>query len=327
VNVHHYPLATGIRPTPEFAKKGLASFAVNVGLKCDHHCTYCSSGSLLRCHPAFAQFGESPFGYGYAIVDPDMPEKVARDAKRSKKRGLVQLCTTVDAWAPAAKDLDLGRRCLEALLAEPGWTVRILTKNAAVADDFDLIAKYRDRVLVGISMTGTIDRTKPVSAIEPNASSIPDRMDALETAHRMGLRTYGMLCPLLPGIADRPDQIGQLVRLAEACGAEEIFVEPVNPRGAGLKNTEEALRRAGFHAEADAVARIRSRAAWSPYVVRLVQHVQHAVRHHSDVRKLRFLLYPSGLANEDAQEIRMDDEGVVWLTEDAPPRLHAVSVS
>ena len=276
--VHHYPLATGIRPTPEFAKKGLASFAVNVGLKCDHDCTYCSSGALLRCHPAFAQFGQSPFGFGYAIVDPDMPEKVACDAKRLRKRGLVQLCTTVDAWAPAARQLDLGRRCLEALLAEPGWTVRILTKNAAVADDFDLIAKHRDRVMMGISITGTIDRTKPVSAIEPNVSPISDRMAALEKARRMGIHTYGMLCPLLPGIADQPDQIGHLVRFAEACGAEEIFAEPVNPRGAGLKNTEQALSKAGFPAEADAVARIRSRAAWSPYVVRLVQNVQRAVR-------------------------------------------------
>ena len=69
-----------------------------------------------------------------------------------KKRGLVQLCTTVDAWAPEAQDYNLGRRCLEALLAEPGWTVRILTKNAAVSKDFDLIERHRDRVMVGISL-------------------------------------------------------------------------------------------------------------------------------------------------------------------------------
>jgi hypothetical protein len=68
------------------------------------------------------------------------------------KRGLVQLCTT-DGWAPEAQEHDLGRRCLHALLGQPGWTVRILTKNAVVAKDFDLVGQHRDRVLVGLSLT------------------------------------------------------------------------------------------------------------------------------------------------------------------------------
>ena len=127
----HHPLKSGIRDTPEFAKKGLAQYSVNVGLKCGHDCTYCSSGALLRCHKAFKTLGQDPFGMGYSIIDPDMPDKVAADAARIKKRGMIQLCTTVDAWAPAAQEHDLGRRCVEAILAQPGWTVRILTKNAA----------------------------------------------------------------------------------------------------------------------------------------------------------------------------------------------------
>lgn len=37
-----------------------------------------------------------------------------------------------DAWSPEAQEHDLGSRCLEAILAESAWMVRILTKNAAV---------------------------------------------------------------------------------------------------------------------------------------------------------------------------------------------------
>lgn len=133
LRIHRYPLATAIHRTPEFAKKRLADFSVNVGLKCGHGCTYCSSGAVLRCHKAFQELGESPFRDGYAIVDPDLPAKIAAESKRIRKRGVVQLCTTVDAWCPAAQQFGLGRRCLEALLSEPGWIVRILTKNAAVA--------------------------------------------------------------------------------------------------------------------------------------------------------------------------------------------------
>ena len=91
--------------------------------------------------------------------------------------------------------------------------MRILTKNAAVVEDFDLIKKHRDRVLVGLSLTATPDRESVISVVEPHASPISERMKALKKAAKLGLRTYGMLCPLLPGIADAPDQIDELVRV------------------------------------------------------------------------------------------------------------------
>ena len=228
LRIHHYPLATAIHRTPEFAKKKLAEFSVNVGLKCGHDCTYCSSGAVLRCHRAFQELGESPFKTGYAIIDPDIPEKVAQEAKRIRKRGIAQLCTTVDAWCPAAQEHELGRRCLEALLAEPDWTVRILTKNAAVTRDFDLIEKHRDRVLVGLSLTGTPEKDDVLGIVEPNASPVSERMQAMRQAHERGLRTFGMLCPLLPGIADAPEQVEELVVFLEQCCVEEVFVEAVN---------------------------------------------------------------------------------------------------
>jgi hypothetical protein len=61
---------------------------------------------------------ENPFGFGYAIVDPDSPRRIAKDAAKICKCGLIQLCTTVDAWAPEAQERDLGRKCLEAILEE-----------------------------------------------------------------------------------------------------------------------------------------------------------------------------------------------------------------
>jgi DNA repair photolyase len=88
-------------------------------------------------------------------------------ARKISRRGLIQLCTTVDAWAPEAQELRLGRRCLEAILAEP------------------------------------------------YASPISERLTVLKKAHKLGLRTYGMLCPLLPGIADLPEQIDDLVRFVK----------------------------------------------------------------------------------------------------------------
>lgn len=310
---YNYSLTTGIRPSPEFDKKGLAQYAVNVGLRCGHDCTYCSSRAMLRCHTAFKQPDRKAFATGFSIVDPDMPEKVAKDAKNISRRGLVQLCTTVDAWSPEAQQFSLGRRCLEAILAEPGWTVRILTKNAAVVEDFDLIRKHRDRVLVGLSLTATPDRESVISVVEPHASPISQRMEALRKAARRGLRTYGMLCPLLPGIADAPEQINELVRFVADCGAEEVFSEAVNARGNSLTLTEKTLRDNGFVDESKAISDIRKRTVWSAYVVDLLVNIQKAMRQHMTTKQMRFLLYPKGLVAQDRQAIERDDAGVIWL--------------
>lgn len=319
MRIHITSLRNGITRTSEFERKGLAAFAVNVGTKCGHDCRYCSTGALLRMHRSFQLAHENPFGLGYAIIDPTTPDRVARDACARRQRGLIQLCTTVDAWAPEAQQYNLGRKCLEAILAEPDWTVRILTKNAAVQNDFDLIQKHQQRVLVGLSLTAPPDKTAVIRAVEPRASTIPERMAALQKAHRLGLRTYGMYCPLLPGIADDAGAIQQLIEFGVRCGAEEVFVEPVNARGPGLKATESALRQANFVPEADAVANIRSKEGWSSYATRLLNNVQQALRTLGALDKLRFLLYPSRLTAADERWIRAHSQGVRWLGKDREP--------
>ena len=311
--VHQTTLRNGITRSKEFEKKGLAAYAINVGTKCGHGCLYCSTGAMLRTHRSFRCAGESPYGTGFAIVDPSTPERVTRDARRKRERGMVELCTYSDAWSPEAQEHDLGRRCLEAILSEPDWSVRILTKNAAVLRDFDVVERHRDRVLVGLSLTGTPDKSKVLKALEPNASTISKRMAALQAAHARGLRTYAMLCPLLPGISDSPEQIDELVRFSVAHQAEEIFAEPVNPRGPGIRMGQEALQSMGALSEAAAIGRVRGHRAWSEYVLNLTRRVQSAVRRHYEIRKLRFLLYPSGLGPEHRRQIRKNSAGVVWL--------------
>jgi DNA repair photolyase len=164
-----------------------------------------------------------------------------------------------------------------------------------VTKDFDVMEKHRDRVLVGLSITGTPAQEAVLKVIEPYASPIRERMAALREAHARGLRTYGMLCPILPGIADSAEQIDELVRFACECGAEEIFAEAVNPRGRGLVLTQKALAEHGYGRQAEAIGAVRNRVCWSRYVVDLIRHLQGSVRRFYDINKLRFLLYPGGL--------------------------------
>ena len=313
MKTYTYNLKTGINKSPEFKKKGLADFSCNTGLKCGHGCKYCSTGAMLRAHPAFKKFGVSAFKEGFSIVDPDSPVRAAKNAKRKRKRGTVQLCTTVDTWSPEAQKYDLGRKCLKAILSQPDWKVRILTKNAAVEKDFDIIEKYKDRVLFGISITAPPQESEIISVIEPNASTIKERLKVMDEAVDRGFKTYAMFCPVLPGISDEPYHVEQLVKLAAHWGAKEVFTEPVNPRGAGLIHTQKALYSAGFYGQAGCVENVRFKDRWSWYVVKLLRNFQESMRKYYDINKLRFLLYPARIHPTDMNWIKKDDTGVIWL--------------
>jgi DNA repair photolyase len=192
--------------------------------------------------------------------------------------------------------------------------VRILTKNAAVVRDFDVCQQYRDRVRVGISLTATPEKEHLIKLIEPNASLIGERMEAMRTAHGLGLRTYAMLCPLLPGISDSPQDISALVDFARQIGAEEIFVEALNGRGNSVGETARVLQAAGHIDAANATQSILFRKGWSKYAADLTLTTQAAVQQvYGELSKLRVLLYGNCLTAEDRARIQQSAEGVRWL--------------
>ena len=86
--VYYYMLVGGTNRSLDFAKKFLAEFAVNVGLACGNCCTYCSSRPILRCQPDSRILQLSRFEQGYPLVATGSIERVGRDARRMKKRGL-----------------------------------------------------------------------------------------------------------------------------------------------------------------------------------------------------------------------------------------------
>jgi len=309
-------LIEGIRRNAEFKKKGLADFSANVGVRCSHGCKYCFGKCLPPSNKRCKELGIEPTEMSLAIVDPDSVARITRDAKRFKgRRGIIQFCATVDGWAPESKKRDLGRKCLEGILAEPDWVVRILTKNAAVAEDFDVCERYRDRVLVGISLTGTVGKQDMIKTIEPYASLISERMEAMREAHRRGLKTYGMLCPLLPGVSDSYADVLKLVEFTKEVGCEEVFCEAVNARSDAFEATRAALEQAGYTAEASRIQQIASDdAQWSQYAADLGENVHKAMTQvYGDASKLRYLLYGEKVTAADRAQLQALGDSVKWL--------------
>ena len=313
LNVYEQSKKAGISETPEFKKKGLCNYAVNVGLICGHQCTYCSSGAMLRTHPTFADIQQTSFRKGYAIVDPNTLARISQNPPKLTKDDVVQLCTLDDAWSPEAQKHGLGRKCLQFLLEETPAQVRILTKNAAVADDFDILKKHRKRVIVGLSTGVPASREDIAAVVEPNASPIRDRLAALKEANKMGLRTYGMICPCLPGVADSETALDEMFDAVLECNVEDIWLEPVNHRPPVLIATSLALRDAGLDADAQAIDTIRKTADWSVYATALIKTAIGIADRHGVLDKLHVLLYPKKLSDEDKAKLKRCKRGIIWL--------------
>ena len=310
---HVYPLKVGITRSKKFERKLLATHAVNVGLRCGHGCLYCSSPALLRCHPGFKATGESPFGQGYSIVDPETPARIAQDVRKSKREHIIMFCSATDAWSPEAQEFDIGRRTLQVLLEEGRGTVRVLTKNVAVKDSFDLMARRRDRVILGLSVTAPASRQGAIEILEPNASPIGERLVVLKEAHHRGIRTYGMICPCIPGVADSEKALEEIFDAVLGCGPEEIWLEPLNARGNGLVRCTGALADNGFVDAARAIDLVRSRPHWSEYVLGLVRNAQRVAERNGVIDRLHILLYRKSFLPESAERLQGDGRGVVWL--------------
>ena len=314
INVYERARKDGVKRNPEFAKKGLCNYSVGVGIICGHQCTYCSSPSLLRTHEVFKEIGQTAFQRGFAIVDPDSAKRIKDNLpKNLTADDVIQLSTIDDAWSPEARKYDLGRKVMQVLLDETPAQIRVLTKSAEVAKDFKLFAKFPGRVIVGLSTGIPPDRDDLACVIEPNASPTRERLNALKKAHDLGLRTYGMLCPCLPGVADSEKVLRELFDEVLACGVEGIWTEPVNSRGKAVTNTVQALRRAGLTQEADAVDQIRNRNNWSAYTLKFVQNAIKVATAKKVLDKLHILLYASNLTDEHKAKLHEQPKGIVWL--------------
>lgn len=310
---YRVPLKTGINRSIEFEKKLLATYTVNVGLRCSNSCLYCSSPALMRCHPGFKSIGRNPYESGYSVIDPETPRRVARDIHKIGVKDTLMLCSATDAWSADARYFNIGRQCLEIPLKQSNSKIRALTKNAEIANDYDLMEQYRERVMVSLSITAPVEKQPIMSIIEPRASSIEQRVESLVEAHKRGLKTYGMLCPCIPGISDNKDALSRMFGHIMPAEPEDIWLEPLNSRGPGVKRTAEALRNAGFKFEAESVDSVRSNSGWNAYVVKLIKIAQRVASDFSVMDRLHILLYPKRLSSDSVAELQKDARCIIWL--------------
>lgn len=189
--------------------------SINPYRGCEHGCAYCFA------RPSHAFMGLSP-GLDFEtrlFAKPHAAELLARElSAASYEPKTIAIGTNTDPYQPIEKHYQITRRVLE-VLDRANHPVGIVTKNAMVTRDIDILARMAERGLAKVAMSvTTLDRTLS-RALEPRASMPQKRLEAIEALSKAGIPVAVLVAPIIPAINDA--EIERILDATRAMGARE----------------------------------------------------------------------------------------------------------
>lgn len=163
----------------------IARYVVNPYVGCLHGCKYC-----------YAQF-IGPFKNSGGVWGRDVSVKInaaelfERELFRTK--GTILFSSVCDPYQPIEAKYQLTRKMLKIAL-EHFRAVHILTKSSLVLRDLDMLRS--DSVSVAITITTDDENVRRI--LEPNASPIEQRIEALSKLREAGVEVSVFVGPVLP---------------------------------------------------------------------------------------------------------------------------------
>jgi len=237
--------------------EGRGHYYVNPYVGCMIGCDFCYAAHRSELSRGLGGLPELPWGR-YVDVKVNAAEVLRREVKEHPP-GVVRLSPIVtDPYQPLERRYRITRQCLEVLL-EAGFTPLVLTRAARVTDDRELLARF-PLAAVGLSIPTDDDAIRRI--FEPGGDPIDERLEALASCHAAGLRTFGVVQPMLPMTPERlVEKMGPHVSVVRIDRMHELSRSRAHYEAAGrldacedafFERTAAALR-AGFHAAGVAV--------------------------------------------------------------------------
>lgn len=156
-------------------KKRLGDWVINPYIGCEHGCKHCYCPAMPGVK--FTNGGRSQRKWWKYIFPKEnilarlKKELEAFDPQRNATKwgkGTILLSFLTDCYSPIESELKLTREILR-LVLEAGHNVRIQTRSALVERDFDILERYRDRVVLGTSLPYLDDKLARI--LEPGATA------------------------------------------------------------------------------------------------------------------------------------------------------------
>lgn len=219
---------------PEFPKKvvnkvdspdvGLG-YSLNPYQGCEHGCVYC-----------YARNSHQYWGYGAGldferkiIVKENAPEMLAKQLESPNWQVMpIMLAGNTDCYQPIEAKKRLTRRILEVLL-QYRHPVSLITKNALILRDLDLLQELNKYDLVHVSVSITTLDEKLRQKLEPRTASATRRLEVVRRLSAAGIPVNVMTAPIIPGLND--SEIPALVKAAADAGASNVAYTMVRLNG------------------------------------------------------------------------------------------------
>jgi DNA repair photolyase len=173
-------------------------FSLNPYRGCEHGCSYCFA------RPTHEYLGlNAGIDFETKIFVKRNAAALFREWLRKQKQcdEAVILSGVTDCYQPVERRLKITRGCLE-VASEAGQPVSIITKNALVTRDLDLLAPMAQRKLVHVSLSVTTLEAELGRALEPRASAPRARLRAISELAAAGVPVRVMIAPVIPGLTD-----------------------------------------------------------------------------------------------------------------------------
>lgn len=201
-------------------------FSMNVYQGCEHGCIYC-----------YARNSHEFWGYS-AGLDFERKILVKKNAAQLLEEKLrskswqphtIVLSGNTDCYQPAERQFQLTRQCLEVFL-KYRHPVGIITKNALITRDLDVLQELAKRNLVGVSVSITSLSEKTRQLLEPRTATIAKRFEAVKILSAHGIPVNVMIAPVIPGLTSH--EILPIAKTAADHGALSIAHTVVRLNGA-----------------------------------------------------------------------------------------------
>lgn len=189
---------------------------------CAHGCAYCD-GRAER------YWVEGEFDRDI-VVRRNAAEVLAGEVGRLRERGVVFVGSGIsDAYQPPEADERLMSACGR-VLADSCLPVTILTKSSLVQRDLETWSEINavSGFVLMVSL-GTLDESVR-AAMEPGASAVAGRLEALRAFRQRGCGVGVAAMPLLPFLGDQDDQLDALAERLAAEGVDFVLVSGLTLR-------------------------------------------------------------------------------------------------
>lgn len=192
-------------------------YSLNPYRGCYHACAYC----YARPSHQYWGFGAGTDFERKLIVKVNAPELLRERFEQSSWQGeTIVFSGNTDCYQPLEAARRLTRQCLE-LCAEYKNPVSIITKNALVARDLDLLQRLNERTRLRVYISIPFADEAHARLIEPGASPPHKRFAALAALAAAGIETGVAVAPIIVGLND--GQMATVLQRAQAAGAQHAF--------------------------------------------------------------------------------------------------------